>query len=133
MDFFRKLSKFSDLAYDVTVGLVQQYRQKALEFARLKAASYYLEGVRLLRRQCLLFLALAFCITLASITVVVVPIALFSLMPWPLRMRLVAIAVYGLFALMVPLGIVLRYTSEKKWLEFAKSVPFFEDDTKSSL
>lgn len=123
MEFLKKLT---ELAHDVSIGLARQYRDKTIEYAKIKAATYYAEGMRVLRKQFILLLSLIFCLLLTCVSLVVIPTAIIALMPWTRELKLLSVAIYGVFVLLAPVAALLYVLSEKKWLEMTKSNEFLE-------
>ena len=110
-------SKFTDLAYDATIGLAKQYQKKALELVKITAASCYVQGLKVLRKHLLLLFLLLFSVILLAVTVVVVPVAMVLAAPWTAGTKVISLAVLGVFYAGVILFYLQRLFSEEKWMK----------------
>jgi hypothetical protein len=121
------LKRLKDLLYDSTVGLLREYQRKALELAKITAASFYIEGVKKLRQYTLrLFFGLLTIFVLAMV-IVVTPLAFIALGPWSPMAKMAALGVYALIYLGACLWALSDFFSEKRWLEFSRSRQLLED------
>ncbi len=92
------------------------YLEPSLRRLKLRAAIYYLEGVRGAHRILLLACLLVFAITMIGAGLVLMPLALLVSMPWePATKAVVGLAV-GAVYLVVPAIALISLLSEKRWM-----------------
>jgi hypothetical protein len=92
------------------------YLEPSLKMLKLRAAIYYLEGVKGAHRVLILICLLVFAITLIGAGLVMVPIALLLFMPWePVTKAIVGMGVGGVY-LLVPVAALISLLSEKRWM-----------------
>lgn len=96
--------------------LKSTYLERSLRKLKLRAAIYYLEGVKGARRILILVCLLVFVITLIGAGLVLIPLALLLFMPWePVTKAVVGIIVGGVY-LLVPAATLFSLLSEKRWM-----------------
>lgn len=83
---------------------------------KLRAAIYYLEGVKGAHRILILICLLVFVITLIGAGLVLVPLALLLLMPWEPTTKAVVGIVIGAIYLLAPAIALIFLLSEKRWM-----------------
>jgi hypothetical protein len=121
------IKKITDLLYDSTVGLLRDYQRKTIELVKISAASFYIEGIRKLRKHTLyLFYGVAALLMLA-LAVVITPLAFIALGPWSASAKMIALGVYALIYLGVPILYLRDLFSEKRWMEFTRSQKILDD------
>lgn len=94
----------------------QTYVEPAIRMLKLRAAIYYLEGIKSARRVLLLLCLLIFVITLIGAGLVLVPIALLLFMPWDPQTKAIVGLAIGLVYLLVPAIALISLLSEKRWM-----------------
>jgi hypothetical protein len=120
------LKKFADLLYDATVGVVKDYQRKTVELVKITAATYYVQGIRALRRYFVtVFLAVFFTLTLV-VTVVVIPVALVMVAPLGAGVKMLSVCLLGLIYVGVSWYFISNLLSEKRWLRFSGSDEFID-------
>jgi len=92
------------------------YIEPSLKVLKLRAAIYYLEGVKGAHRILILVCVLVFVITLIGAGLVMVPLALLLFMPWEPTTKAVVGIVIGAVYLMVPAAALISLLSEKRWM-----------------
>jgi hypothetical protein len=92
------------------------YLDPSLKMLKLRAAIYYLEGVKGARRILILVCLLVFVITLIGAGLVIVPLALLLFMPWDPATKAVVGIVVGAIYLLVPAVALISLLSEKRWM-----------------
>ena len=60
--------KYAGLLYDLTFGLARQYQEKTVELAKIKAAEYYLQAMKHVRRHLLAIVSIVFCLLLVAVS-----------------------------------------------------------------
>jgi len=104
--------------------LSRTYVDPLIRVLKVKAAVFYLEGVKGARRVLILLCLLIFVITLIGAGFVLIPISLLIFAPWePQTKAIVGIAV-GTVYLLVPLAAVLLVLTEKRWMEVTGAQDF---------
>ncbi|NMC43426.1 MAG: hypothetical protein GYA46_05860 [candidate division Zixibacteria bacterium] len=92
------------------------YLDPALRIIKLRAAIWYLEGIKGARRLLILVCLLVFVITLIGAGLVVLPLALLLFMPWePTTKAIVGVGIGALY-LLVPAVALFSLLSEKRWM-----------------
>jgi len=90
--------------------------EPSLKMLKLRAAIYYLEGVKGARRILILICLLVLVITLIGAVLVMVPLAVLLFMPWePTTKAAVGITI-GVTYLVVPAAALISLLSEKRWM-----------------
>ena len=92
------------------------YLEPSLNKLKLRAARYYLEGVKGAHRILILVCALVLVITLIGAGLVMVPLALLVFMPWDPVTKAVVGIVIGAVYLLVPAVALTTLLSEKRWM-----------------
>ena len=128
MDIFKKLK---ELFIDSTVGLIKQYQAKSIDLVKIEAAAFYIRILQLLRRQALILTLLLFLVVMVAAGIVIVPLVLLALSPWPREVKLVITFLLGASDILIPLFLLTHFLSEKKWMEFTKSDELMESVMKN--
>ena len=123
------IKRFKGLLYDATIGLVKNYQDKAIHIAKLQAATFYLQSIQVIRKQCIILCSILFCLAIAAVGIVVVPVAFVLAVPMSVGTKAALLAVLGITYIAVPLVMMNRYMSEERWLEFTKSKELIEELT----
>lgn len=84
---------------------------------KLRAAIYYLEGVKTARRILLLLCLLVFLIILIGAGLVILPLALLIFMPWEPSTKAIVGSLIGAIYLLVPLAALATLLSERRWMK----------------
>jgi hypothetical protein len=92
------------------------YFEPSLKMIKLRAAIYYLEGVKGARRILILICLLVFVITLIGAGLVMVPLALLFFMPWEPATKAIVGIIIGAIYLLVPAVALISLLSEKRWM-----------------
>jgi hypothetical protein len=92
------------------------YLEPSLKILKLRAAIYYLEGVKGAHRILILICLLVFVITLVGAGLVMVPLALLLFMPWEPTTKAVVGIIIGALYLLVPAVALISLLSEKRWM-----------------
>ena len=96
--------------------LKSTYLEPSLRLLKLRAAIYYLEGVKGAHRILILICLLVFVITLLGAGLVMVPLALLLFMPWDPTTKAVVGITIGAIYLIVPAVALISLLSEKRWM-----------------
>lgn len=119
MNFF--LQKLAGLLYDVTVGLVKQYKRTSIDLAKIEIASVYLKVVKAIRQECLTSVWVLFGTIVFINLLGVLEMALLLYAPWPLATRVLAALGLGIVGAFIPLLAVLRFFSEERWMHVTRA------------
>jgi hypothetical protein len=92
------------------------YLEPSLKMLKLRAAIYYLEGVKGARRILILICLLVFVITLIGAGLVMIPLALLLFMPWEPTTKAIVGIIIGAIYLLVPAIALISLLSEKRWM-----------------
>ena len=120
-DFSRMQKKFTDFAYDISVGLFKQAKKTAVEFAKIRAASFYVKLVRVIRQQTLFFVLIFFGLIVYANVMGILQVAVLFYAPWPVPLKITASVTLGLLGFMAPLFFILRFFSEERWMKITKA------------
>ncbi|HTL69891.1 MAG TPA: hypothetical protein VL404_01225 [Candidatus Eisenbacteria bacterium] len=115
------LRKLSAVAYDVTVGLLQQYKRTTIGLARIELAALYVRAVKLIRQECMIFTLLLFAMIFLANVFAVIQMAILLYAPWSVPGRIAAAIGFGIVSAVLPLLAVLKFFSEKRWMEMTKA------------
>jgi len=103
------------------LGLSKRYQRKAVDLAKIKGASYYLQGVKVLRRQCLVVLATIFSLILLTAGLIVLPAAVIGYSSWAAGIKMLATCGLALVYAGLACAILYHFFSEVRWMEFTKA------------
>jgi len=92
------------------------YLEPSLKMLKLRAAIYYLQGVKGAHRILILVFLLVFMITLIGAGLVVAPLALLIFMPWDPPTKAIIGIIIGAVYLLVPTVALVSLLSEKRWM-----------------
>jgi len=101
--------------------LTSTYLEPSLKVLKLRAAIYYLKGVKGAHRILVLICVLVFVITLIGAGLVIVPLALILFMPWEPATKAVVGIIIGAIYLLVPAMALISLLSEKRWMRLTGS------------
>ena len=96
--------------------LTSTYLEPSLKMLKLRAAIYYLEGVKGAHRILILICLLVFVITLIGASLVMIPLALLLFMPWEPATKAIVGIIIGAIYLLVPVITLISLLSEKRWM-----------------
>ena len=109
--------RFSGLAYDVTIGLIREYKKTTIDLAKIEFATMYVKAIKLIRRECMISTLIVFGVVIFANAMGVVQVAVLLYAPWSVPGRIAAALSLGIVTSILPLVIVLRLFSEKRWME----------------
>ncbi len=113
----RTWERFADLAYEATVGIAHQYRRKALELVKITAATYYVQGLNILRKHFVLLFLLLLAVVVLAVTIVVVPVAMILATEWSSVAKVLSLAGLGLVYAGTLLIAFKMLFSEDRWMK----------------
>lgn len=120
-DFVRKLG---DVLYDVTIGLLKEYKRTTVDLAKIELATYYVKAVKLIRQECLISTLILFGVIIFANVMGIVQMAILLYAPWSIAARILLALSFTVVCSVVPLLIVLRLFSERRWMAITKADEF---------
>ncbi len=96
--------------------LKSTYLGPSVKLFKLRAAIYYLEGVKGAHRILFLICLLVLLITLIGAGLVIAPLALLFFTPWELATKATVGIIIGAVYLLVPAVALVSLLSEKRWM-----------------
>ncbi len=93
------------------------YIDPSMRIIKLRAAIFYLEGVKGAHRILILICLLVFVITLIGAGLVLIPLALIMFMPWEPTTKAIVGIVIGVIYLLIPAAALVPLLSEKRWMK----------------
>lgn len=109
------------LAYDITVGLVKEYKRTTLDLAKIEIATLYVKAIKLIRQECMISVMIVFGAIIFANVLGVLQTAILLFAPWNVGWRIVAALGLGLLAFCLPLAVVLQLFSQRRWMEITKA------------
>ncbi len=103
------------------LGFSKRYQRKAVDLAKIRGASYYLQGVKVLRRQCLIVLAAIFSLILLTAGLIVLPVAAIGYSSWTAGIKMIATCGLALGYTGLAFAVLHHFFSEARWMEFTKA------------
>ena len=120
------LKKFSGVVYDVTVGLLQQYKRTTVGLARIELAALYVRAVKLIRQECLIFTLILCGLIIYANLFGVIQMAILLYAPWSIAGRIAAAMTFGILCSVAPFLVVLKFFSQKRWMQITKADELIE-------
>ena len=114
---------FYNLILCILTDLVKQDKQTFISFAKIKikAVIYYIKAIRFIRRICIgiFLLILSFVVMISGFIFLHVSFLYY----FPLSKEVKALVIFslGVFYFLIPLGVLLYFTSQRFWLKFSKA------------
>jgi hypothetical protein len=115
------LRKFTGVLYDVTVGLLQQYRRTTIDLARIELATYYVKVVKVIRQEVLISILVIFGVVIFANLLGLIQMSILLYAPWSVPGRIVASAAFTITCAIVPLIVILRLFSQRRWMEITRA------------
>jgi hypothetical protein len=100
----------------MALRLAQYHQQEAVNLIRIKTATWCVKGVKTARFIFLAQLGLLFLFVLLACGLVLVHLALFYGLPWPLRQRVLLMGCLGMVYTLLPVGIFFFFSRERFWM-----------------
>jgi len=114
-------AKIQGLLYDATFGLLNDYRKKTLELARITAVSLYLQSLKELRKAAVALFLITLASVVFSVAAVVVPVAVVIVSPLTPLQKMLAILFFGVLDMGAALVFMFHLFSEENWMKITKS------------
>jgi len=114
---------FYHLILCILADLVKQDKQTFISFAKIKikAVIYYIKAIRFIRRICIgiFLLILSFVVMISGFIFLHVSFLYY----FPLSKEVKALVIFslGIFYFLIPLGVLLYFTSQRFWMKFSKA------------
>jgi hypothetical protein len=110
------------LLRNAAVLLLKNYRRLSLDLLRIRAAVWYVQGVRSARKAFIAVVALALCLIVGGGGFMLFHVGLFLLLPSP--WNAVLLMSLGALYVVVTLLILRWLCSERTWMKFSKAGHF---------
>ncbi len=104
--------------------LVARWRHFSLDLIKIKAAMFYLRGVRVARNAFLAFVGLIALMMLAGAGFMLFHVGLFVLLPWPVNA--VVLMVLGAVYMLVSVCVIRSFSTEERWMKMFKADRYAE-------
>jgi ABC-type multidrug transport system fused ATPase/permease subunit len=118
--------KLGDLAYDVTVGLLKEYKRTSIDLAKIEVATLYLKIVKFIRQECMISVLIVLGAIMFANIVGVLQMAILFYAPWGIGWRIAVALLVGLVAICIPLAVSLSFFSQRRWMEITKADEMLE-------
>ena len=114
---------FYHLILCILTDIVKQDKQTFTSFAKIKikAVIYYIKAIRFIRRICIgIFLLIMSLVVMISGFIFLHVVFLYY---FPLSKEVKALVIFslGIFYFLIPLGVLLYFTSQRFWMKFSKA------------
>ncbi len=103
------------------LGFSKRYQRKAVDLAKIHGVSYYLQGVRLFRQQCLVVLATLFSLILLTAGLIILPAAVVYYSPWTAGAKMIVTCGLALAYAGIAFAVLAHFFSEARWMKFTKA------------
>ena len=114
---------FYHLILCILTDLVRQDKQTFISFAKIKikAVIYYIKAIRFIRRICIgiFLLILSFVVMICGF--IFLHVAFLYYFPLSKEVKAFVIFSLGIFYFLLPLGVLLYFTSQRFWMKFSKA------------
>jgi hypothetical protein len=103
----------------LVVGWLKSYQQNTVDLMKIEAASYYIKGVGKARKAFVGHLLLSGVQFLLLAGFLLIHAGLFLYLDWPIKDKALLALGLGAGYFIVALVAILRFCSQKKWMEFS--------------
>ena len=114
---------FYHLILCILTDLVRQDKQTFISFAKIKikAVIYYIKAIRFIRRICIgiVLLILSFVVMISGF--IFLHVSFLYYFPVSKEVKALVIFSLGIFYFLIPLGVLLYFTSQRFWMKFSKA------------
>ncbi len=118
------IRRFGDVLYDVSVGLLKQYKRTTVDLAKIELASYYVRAIKIIRKECMISTLVILGVIIFANMLGVIQFAILLYAPWSIPARVAAALGFGIVCAVIPLVIVLQLFSERRWMAVTKADEF---------
>ncbi|GEM_PF-1403134 len=115
------LRKVTGVMYDMTVGLLKEYKRTTIDLARIELASAYVRVIKLIRQECLISTLIIFGVIIFANAMLVVQVSILLFTPWSVPLRIFTALAFGVVCAVAPLLVVLRFFSQERWMRITRA------------
>ena len=114
---------FYNLILCILTDLVKQDKQTFISFAKIKikAVIYYIKAIRFIRRICISIFLLILSLVVMISGFIFLHISFLYYFPLSKEVKALVIFSLGIFYFLIPLGVLLYFTSQRFWMKFSKA------------
>ena len=114
---------FYHLILCILTDLVRQDKQTFISFAKIKvkAVIYYIKAIRFIRRICIGIVLLILSLVVMICGFIFLHVSFLYYFPLSKEVKALVIFSLGIFYFLVPLGVLLYFTSQRFWMKFSKA------------
>lgn len=113
--------KFTAVLYDVTVGLLQQYKRTTIDLAKIELATLYVKAIKIIRQEILIAILILFGVIIFANLLALIQMAILLYAPWGVPARIAAAATCTVVFALLPLAVILRFFSQSRWMAITKA------------
>ena len=114
---------FYHLILCILADLVKQDKQTFISFAKIKikAVIYYIKAIRFIRRICIGIVLLILSLIVMISGFIFLHVSFLYYFPLSKEVKALVIFSLGIFYFLIPLGVLLYFTSQRFWMKFSKA------------
>ena len=114
---------FYHLILCILTDIVKQDKQTFISFAKIKikAVIYYIKAIRFLRRICIGIVLLILSLIVMISGFIFLHVSFLYYFPLSKEVKALVIFSLGIFYFLIPLGVLLYFTSQRFWMKFSKA------------
>ena len=114
---------FYNLILCILTDLVKQDKQTFISFAKIKikAVIYYIKAIRFIRRICIGIVLLILSLIVMISGFIFLHVSFLYYFPLSKEVKALVIFSLGIFYFLIPLGVLLYFTSQRFWMKFSKA------------
>ena len=114
---------FYHLILCILTDLVKQDKQTFISFAKIKikAVIYYIKAIRFIRRICIGIVLLILSLIVMISGFIFLHVSFLYYFPLSKEVKALVIFSLGIFYFLIPLGVLLYFTSQRFWMKFSKA------------
>jgi hypothetical protein len=112
---------FYHLILCILTEFVKQYKKTYISFVKIEAVIYYIKAVRFIRRICIGIVLVILSFVVMTSGFIFLHVAFLYYFPLSKEVKAVVILSLGIFYFLIPLGVLLYFTSQRFWMKFSKA------------
>ena len=114
---------FYNLILCILTDLVKQDKQTFTSLAKIKikAVIYYIKAIRFIRRICISIFLLILSLVVMISGFIFLHVSFLYYFPLSKEVKALVIFSLGIFYFLIPLGVLLYFTSQRFWMKFSKA------------
>jgi hypothetical protein len=115
------MKQMMNTVVDNIIDLFRQSKNISVDIAKIESAVGYVQGVKKARLVGIGIAGLLLALVFVGTGFILLHMAFLYYVPWNPKTKATAVAILGAFYFLAPIGIVMYFLSEKKWLELTKT------------